>query len=245
MNDVFKPIRSISSSEQVASAIRQTIIEGKFLPGENLPSERSLAQRFNVTRNTVREALRRLEQLRLVSIRQGSGITVLDYLSTAGLEFIADLFSSHSTNRGTLMADIAEARTVLGEAMVIHAIDRYRGGSLDQIKEAVEAFVKEAEADTPDIRQLQDLDIEIHSRLMCLAGNRVIMLLHNSIRHIYAQIAQLFEPLMFNPLEISTCYKRMLKALEKDDRAAAKRAMRKYFELGQAILAGSKDEITQ
>ncbi|MBW1881260.1 MAG: FadR family transcriptional regulator, partial [Deltaproteobacteria bacterium] len=72
-DEPFTPIENVRTSERVADAIRRTILSGRFRPGEVLPPERTLAARFDVTRNTVREALRVLEHARLVSIRHGSG----------------------------------------------------------------------------------------------------------------------------------------------------------------------------
>jgi len=214
-DDVFGPLGWARTSERVADAIRRAIIEGTFRPGQTLPPERTLAERFRVTRNTVREALRHLEQLHLLSIRHGSGIRVEDYSVTAGLEIAAFL---------------------IGQAMVLHAIDRLRPAALGPVREAVEQFVAQAELESPSVRRLQELDFEIHNQLVRAGRNRVMVLLHNSMRQIYTRVSSLFEPLMRDPHELARLYRQILAALESGDRPKAKRAFQAYFAKGRESL---------
>jgi GntR family transcriptional repressor for pyruvate dehydrogenase complex len=65
-------------SEQLADALAIGIRDGRLQPGERLPTEGALVQRFGVSRAVVREALSRLRTLGLVTTRQGSGAYVAD-----------------------------------------------------------------------------------------------------------------------------------------------------------------------
>lgn len=58
--------------------IRDLIVQTPYRPGERLPPEREIAERLNVTRTVVREALIMLEIKGLVEVRRGAGIYVLD-----------------------------------------------------------------------------------------------------------------------------------------------------------------------
>lgn len=237
-DSLFKPLQTSRTSERVAEAIRRIIVRGKLRPGENLPPERTLALRFQVTRNTVREALRKLEQLRLVTIRQGSGITVQDYLTTAGLEFVVDMLG-FSDDGADVMRELADARAVIGRAMVHHAIDAMDLSNLTPLEEAVEEFTEEASLSRPDVRRLQELDFEIHSRLVRAGGNRAIVLLHNSLRHIYRHVAHVFEPLVAEPAKLVSCYAQAMRALGKGNRRRAKAVFTRYFDLGREALGGN------
>ena len=239
--DLFKPIKkTMRSSELLAEELCRIIVEGKVKPGDNLPSERTLAERFNVTRNVVREALRSLEKLHLLSIRQGSRIKVLDYLATAGFDFVAELFSSSENGTEKLMDDIAETYKVIGRAMMFFAVDNMKEGFIPQIAEAVVSFDKEAGKPEPDMRMLQDLDFEIQIRLMRSTGNRVMILLHNSIRRIYGQVATLFEPIVSHHAILADNYRRMSGHLNAGDREKAKEVFEKIFEQAGAALAGTQ-----
>ncbi|MEV0001018.1 winged helix-turn-helix domain-containing protein [Micromonospora sp. NPDC050980] len=63
-------------SQQIANVIRAAIRTRKFQPGERLPSQHDLAERFDVARETVKSALRILRDERLIVTRQGSGAFV-------------------------------------------------------------------------------------------------------------------------------------------------------------------------
>lgn len=63
-------------SAAIAARLRRAILDGRYADGERLPAERKLAQHFEASRSTVREALRRLEEAHLVTRRIGSGTFV-------------------------------------------------------------------------------------------------------------------------------------------------------------------------
>ena len=65
-----------TSPDEVAAQIQAKILDGSFAPGDRLPAERELASQLRVNRSSVREALKKLEQLRLVDIQRGSGTRV-------------------------------------------------------------------------------------------------------------------------------------------------------------------------
>ena len=74
--NLFRSLTSQSFSEKISEQIKLMIYQGKVKEGERLPSERSLAEQFEVGRPTVREALKRLEAIDLIEIRANSGAFV-------------------------------------------------------------------------------------------------------------------------------------------------------------------------
>ena len=68
----FEPINASATYEVVADAIRRAIMLGRFVPGEKLPRERELARQLNVSRATLREAIRILVAEDFVEIRRGA-----------------------------------------------------------------------------------------------------------------------------------------------------------------------------
>ncbi|OGQ20452.1 MAG: hypothetical protein A2138_26755 [Deltaproteobacteria bacterium RBG_16_71_12] len=222
---LFAPVEQSRSSQRIADVIRRTILDGRFRPGEQLPPERTLAERFGVTRNTVREALRNLEQLRLVAIRHGSGVTVQDYLATAGVELVSALLLPEHGTSAELFDDLLEARRVVGQAMCHHAIERVRRGAQPELAAAVTAFAAAATGDRPDVAALLSLDFDVQNQLIRAGGNRVFVLLHNSLRHVYERAAARFSPLMAEPRAVAAAYQDLLAALHAGDREAARSAI--------------------
>ncbi|MGO9146452.1 MAG: FadR/GntR family transcriptional regulator, partial [Desulfomonilia bacterium] len=75
-------------SKQIADKLIKQILNGTYPAGSKLPTERMLAETFGVARLIIREALKRVETLRLIQIRQGSGAVVQDYLTEGGIDLV-------------------------------------------------------------------------------------------------------------------------------------------------------------
>jgi len=80
------PIPRLSVPDHVFAQLREAILLGRYRPGERLPPQRALAAELEVNMASVREALKRLEQLRLVEVRHGDATRVLDWRRSGGLE---------------------------------------------------------------------------------------------------------------------------------------------------------------
>jgi len=98
MSDSSIPAPSTSRSESIAESLRAQILAGKYGPGERLPSERELSERLAVNRSSVREALKKLEQLGMIAIRPGGGARVVP-MEQAGLGVLQHALGTKKPNR--------------------------------------------------------------------------------------------------------------------------------------------------
>ena len=89
--ELAKSPSRVGVSEDIASSLRKAIVQGRFRPGDPLPSERELADKYEVNRSSIREAMKRLDAWGLVSIRQGGVTRVTDFLLSAGLDLLPHL----------------------------------------------------------------------------------------------------------------------------------------------------------
>jgi len=118
--------------------VRRRILAGELSPGERLPGERELAAEYRTNRNTLREAVRRLEQARLVTVRHGQGVTVADFRKSGTLE---------------LLAPFLESAPDLGESL--HLLEDILPGRLLVIEFATQLAAERA--DKNDIARLRDI----------------------------------------------------------------------------------------
>jgi GntR family transcriptional repressor for pyruvate dehydrogenase complex len=142
----------------VADRIRESILDGEFAPGDRLPPERELAERLNVNRSSVREALKKLEQQRLVEIQQGSGIRVCA-LENASFDLVWDLITRSGRLDGRWLNGLLELREALFPGIVRLAMSRATPGELREVTGKVQEFVRRGGTDEEFIellRQLQD-----------------------------------------------------------------------------------------
>ncbi len=168
--------------DAVAGQIQGKILDGTLRAGDRLPPERELAQQLGVNRSSVREALKKLEQLRLVAIQQGSGIRVQSP-DEASFDLVgAMLFPSGRPNL-TRIGDLLELREILFGGSMRLALERASGG---EIEEVVGQLHRAADPDLPDEDFVQALSGLQHA-LARISGNRILVLLSNSLGRFTSQ----------------------------------------------------------
>ena len=131
------PIAPQRIFQEVADQLRRLISEGRLKPGDKLPAERDLAQRFGVSRNTMREALRALELSGLIELKLGAtgGAFVLPGSSNAVVNGMRDLYFL-----GAITPEhLTEARIAVSAAVIRMACERMTGEDLKALEANVEA----------------------------------------------------------------------------------------------------------
>ncbi len=85
-------MKALQAHERVMSILVKQIFSRQLKSGDKLPSERQLVKDIPVDRASLRIALKHLEMMNVLTIRQGDGIYVRDYLKSASLDFLKMLF---------------------------------------------------------------------------------------------------------------------------------------------------------
>ncbi|HOE17056.1 MAG TPA: GntR family transcriptional regulator [Syntrophorhabdaceae bacterium] len=167
--------------ERALGALAQQIFFREVEPGVKLPTERQLARDLGVDRTSLRVALKHLEGMRVLDIRQGGGIYVRDYQKHAGLEFISTLFQ------------ILEAENKLDR------IDQY---VMDEIWEFWIEFLPDIiklAAHRHSMRDLKNLMDILDEELTCLGDRERIADLEVRSQDLIAEVANnLFVLLLMN-----------------------------------------------
>lgn len=123
------PVRTTTRDEAALAAIAEHVERTGIKPGERLPPERELAEQLQVSRSTVREALKRWEGLGIVEMRKGSGTYLKVPVSTASIH--RPLTIDRTSDVATLLHTLEVRRALEGEAAAICA----RRATAEQIAE--------------------------------------------------------------------------------------------------------------
>ena len=213
-----------SVTERVAASLRKAIVQGRLQPGDPLPSERELADRYEVNRSSVREALTKLEAWGLVKIRHGGATRVRDFLLSAGLELLPHLVDPKgAVDRGVLV-DLHELRAMLLGWSAEQAARKADASSLARL----EALVRQLSAPKQPPSTLQELDYDFFEELVRISGNRLLALFANTVREVYARGRERFERLYVAGVFDPELHRRAVKAIRERDPAAAGQAMRAH-----------------
>ena len=87
---IFRPVRQLRVFEEIVAQLKQSILNGRFKPGDKLPTERELVEQFQASRVAIREALRTLENSGFIVTRQGANGGA--YVTDLTFEFLANAF---------------------------------------------------------------------------------------------------------------------------------------------------------
>lgn len=214
--------------ETIVEQLQDRILAGQFPPGSRLPSERELSAQMQVARAPVREALSRLEQMRLISVRHGQGSTVTDYTSEAGPEILVRLLqqavSAPGAQAESVIRGLVEARVYLGGVVAELAARRADAPT----REALELLV------TPQLLELEraeliERDFAFFEALVRASGNLVFQLFYNSIRSPYLANRDLLGMLIPEAQRVYVGHQAIVRAVVAGDAAAAAEAARQYL----------------
>jgi GntR family transcriptional repressor for pyruvate dehydrogenase complex len=205
-------LRRTTASEELFRLLRDEILAGRYVPGEKLPPQRTLATEYALNATTVREAIKRLEQLGLVQVRHGDAMRVADWRTASGLDVIAHvLFDATGPRRDTLRALMEARRFLLASAAGLAAERR-----TDDQAEELRALARVAAAE-------QTADFTFFAGLVEASGNVVFQLILNSVRPVYFEHAALFTGLV-TP-EQAPLYERAAEAVAAHDAVGAEDAV--------------------
>jgi GntR family transcriptional regulator, transcriptional repressor for pyruvate dehydrogenase complex len=228
---VVQAIRRSLVSDEVFRALCEEILSGIYEPGEKLPTQRRLAAELGVNMASVREAVKRLEQLRLVEVRHGDAMRVRDWRRDGGLDVITHvLFRAGGLDRGTLGSLLEARRLMLAEAARL-AAERRSEPAARRLEELAESM-----AARPDPESAQALDFAFMSELVEAASNVVFVLILNSIRELYFSRAELFRAVAANPEELAPLYRRAARAIRAKAPGRAAAAVRELAALQESRL---------
>ena len=222
------PVEKMKAPEQIAEMLLKYILGGAVSPGEKLPPERTLATQLNVTRATLREALKKLEQLKLIVIHQGKGIIVEDF-HKASIDLIFSLLVINDKIDLKILENILEARELFGTDVARCAARRADKKDIEQMTILMEKLVQ-----TDDPAKLQQMDFEFFRQLATASKNMVYILLMNTIKTIHDQHLNLFLPLSTN-LDTSLQQEILQAIIDRDEEKAAEKAQT-FLKAGMELL---------
>src|SRR5215469_15921254 len=155
---MLKPVEKQRVAEEIAEQLRSLILNGQYPPGSKLPPERELSKRLRVNRASLREALKKLEHLGLVRIRQGDGTRVQNFMETGGIELVQHLLPLGG-GKPELIRDLLEFRRIFGRELAKLAALR---GSKDKDGLARLRAVADRADRAQSSADLFDLDFEFY-----------------------------------------------------------------------------------
>lgn len=160
-------------TDEAIIKIKQMLLDGTLRPGDRLPPEKDLSLELGLSRNSLREAVKALELIRVLDVRRGDGtyVTSLDpRLLLEAMSFVVDLHHDDS------VLDLFEVRRILEPAAAALATRRAGPDDLAALRRLVDAVDT-----TTSVEDLVGHDTAFHLAVCELSGNRYLSTLLSSM----------------------------------------------------------------
>ena len=169
---MFEPVENKKIYQQVVDQIQNMIFNGRLKAGDKLPAEREMVKLFQVSRTSVREAVRALEILGLVECRQGDGNFIRKDFDIGLFEPLSVMFKLHNGNA----LELFKVRKMLEIEAVSLAVEQITEQQRDELKAVMK---KLSQTDNED--EKVKLDAEFHFKIIEASNNYLLKCFYNAV----------------------------------------------------------------
>ncbi|MGZ3427806.1 MAG: FadR/GntR family transcriptional regulator [Polyangia bacterium] len=235
---MFEPLPPRPSSvDACADALRRRILAGDIPVGERLPAERELAAALGASRVTLRSALARLAESKLLSVRQGSGYVVRDFRRAAGPDLLPALLErARGRDAAAIAADLLLVRRQLAAAVLERLAGKVSHAALQRLSAAIDAFEALAGAGAATAA-LAEADVEIVVELLAATHSPVLQLCLNPILAIVQGMPALREAMYATPAANVVGWRMLIEWAKSGERGAIPLVLAELARRDEATLA--------
>ncbi len=221
---------------KLIAVFKQLISEGTLVPGSRLPAERELAVSFGVSRNSLRQALKVLEIMGVISQRVGDGT----YLNTGAEAILGEPMEFLILLDGITFHELMEARLIVEPELAAQAATRASNEDVAEIHRELKAM----ENAGGDHDRLVEHDLLFHQAIFRAAGNRVCGLMFSVVHRSLQKLITLTSTLVDAEHTLGL-HHRILTAIRKRDPDEARRRMSEHLLDAKKLINKATDKFDQ
>lgn len=219
----FKPIRSVRTFEEVASQIKEFILEGTLRPGEKLLPEAQMAKEFNVGRQTVREALRLLELSGFITIQKGGGGG--SFIQDTVLGRIGDMFLDAFRMKNITLEQLTFARLEIERVVLKNVIEHSDESDIERLQANVNAAKKKLAKN----QMATEENFQFHTLLAEATKNHVFVIVVEAIMAVHADVLSRTGFRLETSRNVVESHEEILSAIMKKDHDEAIRLLEEHL----------------
>ena len=220
---MYTPVQSERLYEQIVQQIEHSIVTGELKIGDQLPSERELAEQFGVSRTAVREAIKALREKGLVEILVGRGTFIANGTSDLVRDSL-NLLVKFDSAKGFL--HLVEVREIMEPEIAALAATRITEEYLTAMQDAMDKM----EASMSNIEEFVEADLDFHLAMAEATQNPIIPALLDPIIDLMREQRILITLVKGVAQHGQYNHKIIIEAIKRKNPAAAREAMRHHLE---------------
>jgi GntR family transcriptional repressor for pyruvate dehydrogenase complex len=193
---MFQAAKQTKVFQDVVAQIQEAIFDGRLKAGQTLPAERELKAMFNISRGTLREALRVLEQKGLIAIKLGvGGGSVVKAVDT---EQVSESLGLLIRSQQVSLFHLAQFREDVEGIVAAHAAAKHTKKDIQKLKQLLAKAHKCVTQGRSQRNAFINIDKQIHMAMAEITGNpiyiSVLHSIHDNIHRYYDRLLSMAEP---------------------------------------------------
>jgi GntR family transcriptional repressor for pyruvate dehydrogenase complex len=219
---MFTPARKGKTTDIIIERIRTAILAGKLQPGDRLPTEKELGEQFQVSRQTIRESLRALEHVGLITLRKGSGGGA--FIKAVDAEIVVQNLANYLYFKNLTIVDLSEMRILLEPHAARRAAQRATAADLQRLA-ALNEQTRRA-IDRCDRNLVTASEIEFHRLIAGQTGNPILLLLLDFVETLLEDFKRILQPDQAFMEAVLASHESILQAIgDRDEKRAAEQML--------------------
>ncbi len=219
---MLKAIRKTRIYEEVVNQVHEMVREGKFKAGDQLPTERELAETFKVSRTSVREALRALETQGLIVSRTGSG----NFVAELPIESLVAPLAAMLIEEKDALADIFEMRKLIEPHIASMAAERATRRDIELMKKILDKQRQQVNGGSTGV----EADAEFHFAIGQATQNQALEKLISGLMEMLSRSREESLQTPGRSQASLDSHQKILSAIEEHDKTKARKAMLYHIE---------------
>ena len=165
--------------QQIIDDFTRQLVQGNLRPGDQIPTEVELSEKFGVARNTTREAIKILVAMGVLEIRRPVGTFVCEGFTEP---MLSPLLYGIMLSRGDSYSELMDLREIMETGTMLTVIRNACDEEIASLSEPLEALRKACSKKRPMIREVFDADNQFHEAIMALSHNTVVEQISRTVR---------------------------------------------------------------
>lgn len=226
-NDKYEVIRT-NLYEQIADLLQEKIIDEHIKENQKLPSEQTLAEQFEVSRNVIREALKVLKERGLIDLKNGIG----SYVTKPEASNLSNIISCMVAMEDIDFKDIYDIRIILETASIEIAATKVTKEQLKYMKQLLDKLNDRSIT----VKERRECDFKFHIAIAEATGNTLLVIFIQTMRNLFIDMIEKGIFIEGGIADASLRHQRIYDALVQKDPRLAKNMMYEH-------LAASRDNV--
>lgn len=234
----IEPVR-IKRTDEIVNAIKETIMADNLIPGDRLPQEKELIERYSASKSTVREALKSLEVQGLIKTKTGPGGGA--FIDSMTESRAMSLLSNYLFTRDISIKDIYTLRKLLEPVVAVSAIDNIDNARIQKLYDTIAIYDHEP-ANEEERWQQRMAELDFHAVVASYSDNVLLVFICHFLQRLLKDLA-VCKDIYLKPEPVDRCqgieYQyQLIEALRCKDAAKVQAVMEEHMNYAeQAMLA--------